>query len=179
MSKSSIRQEIALKRKTLTSQWIQANSLQVIKNIQSQAAFLAAQRLALYMAIGGEVDIEALFSLCWKQNKQTCIPIFNPTTQHYNLAEVSKSTQFTTGRYGIREPISPKLVSTDTLDLILVPGVAFDLQGNRLGRGGGYYDHLLKGFTGHTFGVAFDFQLRPSIPLEPHDQPVEKIITSN
>jgi 5-formyltetrahydrofolate cyclo-ligase len=65
----------------------------------------------------------------------------------------------------------------ESIELMAVPGVAFDRNGNRLGRGGGYYDRLLAGFSGLSAGVSFDFQLFPQIPSEPHDIPVDTIVT--
>jgi 5-formyltetrahydrofolate cyclo-ligase len=65
----------------------------------------------------------------------------------------------------------------DQINLVAVPGVAFDLQGHRLGRGGGYYDRLLKGFAGVTAALAYDFQILPIIPIEPHDHPVDALVT--
>jgi len=72
---------------------------------------------------------------------------------------------------------SPGDVSLSEVDLILVPGVAFDRSGNRLGRGGGYYDRLLKGYSGSVTAVAFNFQLFETIPTSAHDVPVGTIVT--
>ncbi|MDH3982024.1 MAG: 5-formyltetrahydrofolate cyclo-ligase, partial [Kiritimatiellaceae bacterium] len=78
---------------------------------------------------------------------------------------------------GIKEPISPTLVPLDEIDLIAVPGVAFDLTRNRLGRGGGYYDRILEDFGGTSVAVAFGFQILEEIPVDPHDEPVDILIT--
>jgi len=177
MSKEQIRREIAKKRKGLTAPWLESASAQVTENLQSLEAFHAAKTVALYMAVGGEVGLKTLFPVCWGHGKHTCIPVFNVETKLYEMAEITAGTPCRTGRYGIREPISPALVAMDEIDLIAVPGVAFDLHGNRLGRGGGYYDRLLEGFCGHATGIAFDFQLRPRVPADAHDQPVGCIVT--
>ena len=129
------------------------------------------------MAIGGGVSLQTLFSGCWKLDKRTCIPVFNEETKHYEMAEIIEDTPCRIGHYGIREPLSPAFVAMNEIDLVAVPGVAFDPNGNRLGRGGGYYDRLLEGFCGHATGIAFDFQLLPRVPADAHDQPVGCIVT--
>jgi 5-formyltetrahydrofolate cyclo-ligase len=82
------------------------------------------------------------------------------------------------GRYGVIEPAAVcNVADLKRLDLILVPGVAFDWHGRRLGRGKGYYDRLLAEVSGTTCGVAFDQQLVATIPVEPHDVHLNCILT--
>ena len=178
-SKQGIRHEIAAKRKALETEWLETTSARVVENFQALAAFQSAKTVALYMAIGGEVNLETLFPTCWELGKRTCIPVFNERSKLYEMAEIAADTPCRTGRYGIREPISPSLVSMDQIDLIAVPGVAFDPHGNRLGRGGGYYDRLLDGFAGNAAAVAFDFQILPRTPTDAHDKPVQCIATES
>ena len=172
-----IRREIADRRKALEFQWLETASERIVERFQTLEAFQSSETIALYMAIGGEVDLEPLFSKCWKLGKRTCIPVFNAAAKIYEMAEVSAETRYKTGHYGIREPLFPALLPMDRVDLVAVPGVAFDRKGNRLGRGGGYYDRLLDGFSGVSAAVAFDFQIFPEIPCEAHDRPVDALVT--
>lgn len=176
-TKAQLRREIAEKRKALDFQWLETASARIVEKVQTLDAFQPSETVALYMAIAGEVDLDALFSKCWGLGKRTCIPVFNAASNIYEMAEVSGKTQYRIGNYGIREPISPSLVSMGEIDLIAVPGVAFDRNGNRLGRGGGYYDRLLEGFSGFSAAVAFDFQIFSHIPYEAHDKPVDALVT--
>lgn len=178
-SKQDIRKAIAAERKTLDPNWIQTTSLQIADRLQTLGAFQSAETVGLYMAIGGEVSLESLFAVCWQAGKRICIPVFSPETKRYEMAEIKPETPCRTGRYGIREPIAPSLVPMNDIDLVAVPGVAFDRHGNRLGRGGGYYDRLLEGFRGHAVGVAFDFQLLPEVPTDKHDQSTGCIVTES
>ena len=92
------------------------------------------------------------------------------------MRELSRDLK--TGQFGIREPADAcPLIPLNRLDFVLVPGVAFDLQGRRLGRGKGYYDRLLAEVRGKTCGVAFDEQIVEELPLEPHDVLVNCILT--
>jgi 5-formyltetrahydrofolate cyclo-ligase len=82
------------------------------------------------------------------------------------------------GPYGICEPVVQRFVKREDLDLVIVPGVAFDRRGNRLGRGKGYYDRFLKKLPNEaiSFGLAFDFQILPSLPATKTDVSVNKVI---
>jgi len=175
--KKLIRRKIEAQRKALDSQWKDAANARIVKKLQTLDVFKSARTVALYKAIAGEVDLESLFHKCWAAGKRTCIPVFNTDSKIYEMAEVTRETDYSTGHYGIQEPLNPIPIVINQIDLIAVPGVAFDPKGNRLGRGGGYYDRLLNGFSGYSAAVAFDFQIQKTIPSEPHDIPVDGIIT--
>jgi 5-formyltetrahydrofolate cyclo-ligase len=179
MTKAQLRREISEKRRLLDGRWLANTSLRIVEQIQHLDAFKSAERIALYKALAGEVDLERLFAACWKLGKHTAIPIFNRTLKTYEWAEITAGTQFVTGHYGIQEPEHPSPAVIDTMDLIILPGVAFDTNGNRLGRGGGYYDRMLDGFSGATAAAAFEFQLFADIPHESHDRPVNCIVTES
>lgn len=176
-TKQQLRNKIEAQRKALDPQKLKSASARIVENFQTLDKFRSARMVALYKAIHGEVDIELLFSICWKAGMRTCIPVFNDKTKAYEMAEVMKKTRYSIGHYGILEPINPVPLTMNEVDLIAVPGVAFDSKGNRLGRGGGYYDRLLDRFSGYSAAVAFDFQILESLPHEPHDIPVNGIIT--
>lgn len=177
MSKSLLRKEMDTQRRLLNPEWIGEASRRITDALQSLEPFQSAHSIALYKAISGEVDLESLFPVCWETRKSTCIPVFNKQLRCYEMASINETTPFKTGNYGIQEPVSPALVPTANIDLIVVPGVAFDPSGNRLGRGGGYYDRLLDGYSGITVAVAFDFQVIPEIPCDAHDIPVDYLVT--
>ena len=82
------------------------------------------------------------------------------------------------GAFHIQESCGPVLPESEygTIDLAIIPGVAFDLNGNRLGRGKGYYDRLLPKLSCHTIGICYPYQLIDEVPHEPHDVPVDEII---
>jgi 5-formyltetrahydrofolate cyclo-ligase len=176
-AKAQLRAEIEHKRKALDLQWQEDASARIFSNLQSLEIFQSSETVALYMAVAGEVRLDPLLHLCWKLGKRTCIPVFNPRLKIYEMAGISAETRFETGHYGIREPVDPRRISVETIDLMVVPGVAFDRNGNRLGRGGGYYDRFLKGFSGYSVGVAFDFQLLPEVPHNSHDIPVGIVVS--
>jgi len=137
-------------------------------------------RFVLLFAPGtDEPDIGPLAELGIQAGKLIALPRFNRDSGSYEAALVADPVaDVTTGRFGIREPKSVcKVADLNRLDLVLVPGLAFDRHGYRLGRGKGYYDRLLAAVPGRTCGVAFDAQLISAIPVEPHDVRLNCILT--
>jgi 5-formyltetrahydrofolate cyclo-ligase len=176
-NKQDIRREMAAQRMALDPQWIESASERIISKIRSMEAYQSAESIALYMAVDGEVKVDALFRDCWNAGKCTCIPFFHADTGVYEMAELTPDTECRPGPCGIREPAAPVPFALDAIDLMVVPGVAFDEAGHRLGHGKGYYDRLLAGFSGISVAPAFNFQILPAIPVEGHDRPVNIIIT--
>lgn len=176
-NKTQLREAISTQRKSLDPIWQEASSTKVIHNLQTLEAFQTAKTIALYMAIGNEVNLDSLFPICWALGKTTCIPVFNAELKVYEMAKITPDTEFKTGNYDIREPRSPILTSINTIDFFTIPGIAFDRSGNRLGRGGGYYDRMLEDYKGYCAAVAFEFQLIDHVPTDPHDQPMHAVIT--
>jgi len=178
-TKAQLRKEIAEKRRSLDSRWMADASSCITAQLLNLDIFKSAESIALYKAIAGEVDLERLFSVCWEQGKRTTIPVFNQALKIYELANISPETQYIRGNYGIQEPVQPSHAAIDMIDLVIVPGVAFDTHGHRLGRGGGYYDRMLARYSGIKAAVAFEFQLFDHIPNESNDIPVNYILTES
>lgn len=177
MTKQQLRKTIAAQRTALNARWLEQASTAVIENLQALDVFQEAACIALYKAIGGEVDLEALFAHCWALGKRTAVPVFNAKTRLYEMAEITAGTEYFCGNYGIQEPVQPAILPNSAIDLIAVPGVGFDRSGRRLGRGGGYYDRILENFSGAAAGICFDFQIIDLVPAEPHDIPVDYLVT--
>lgn len=177
ITKAQLRKDIAVKRRSLDSDWIETASVEVVKHLQMMDVFQSSNTVALYMAISGEVKLTTLFPICWALGKRTFVPVFNADLICYEMTETTAETRYRIGNHGIQEPVSPSPVPVSGIDLVIVPGVAFDPSGNRLGRGGGYYDRLLNGFTGFAAAVAFDFQILPHVPSDIYDIPVDYVVT--
>ena len=178
-TKEQLRREVGDRRTALDPGWVRKASSRIVARLQGLDAYKSAKCIALYKAIAGEVDLENLFSTCWNSGKRTCVPVFNCSQNAYEMAETGSQTRYSRGNHGIQEPENASLVPVGDVDLIIVPGVAFDNNGNRLGRGGGYYDRILEGFCGVKAAVAFEFQLFADIPHETNDIPVNCIVTES
>jgi 5-formyltetrahydrofolate cyclo-ligase len=125
-----------------------------------------------------EVDLWPLAESALAAGKAVALPRFDLSLGAYGAARILDIAQdVKVGQFGIREP-GPECapMPLNRLDLILVPGLAFDLHGCRLGRGKGFYDRLLAAVCGTTCGVAFEEQMVPQVPVEPHDIKVNCIV---
>jgi 5-formyltetrahydrofolate cyclo-ligase len=137
-------------------------------------------RTVLFFApLTDEPDIWPAFEFILRQGLTTALPRMELSQGRYVSCVVrDPARDLVTGHYGIKEP-GPHCQEhpVNLLDLVLVPGVAFDLGGRRLGRGAGYYDRLLSAVRGTTCGIAFDEQISGELPVEPHDVFVDCILT--
>lgn len=137
-----------------------------------------AQKVLLFSPLPDEPDITSLLENSWRAGKTVMLPRTDLTSNGYTASIVRSLRELRPGRFGVLEPAECcPVVPLNQLDLVLVPGVAFDPGGNRLGRGKGFYDRLLAEVCGHKCGVAFEVQLVPSVPVEPHDVRVDSILT--
>jgi len=132
-----------------------------------------------FAPLSDEPDIWPAFDHVLKQGLTVALPRFDRAKGLYVACVVRDPSQdVITGHHRIREPRSAcEEHPLSLLDLVLVPGVAFDLRGRRLGRGAGYYDRLLTGVRGTTCGIAFDEQISGELPVEAHDVFVDCILT--
>lgn len=112
----------------------------------------------------------------WRTEKQVLLPVVKGEVLELRL--YTGPEQMKTGAYGISEPEGLPFENHEIIDLIIVPGVSFDLKGYRLGRGKGYYDRLLPSLSGKKIGVCFSFQLVEDIPTETFDIPMDQVISN-
>jgi 5-formyltetrahydrofolate cyclo-ligase len=156
-----------------------AASAQARALLAAQALWKTAQWVLFFAPLPGELDIWPLLSEALSAAKRVALPRFVAETRSYEPCQIlDPSVDLQMGHFGIREPSRRcRPLRSPCVDLILVPGLAFDLRGHRLGRGKGYYDQLLRGLGGITCGVAFDQQIVAEIPVEPHDVRVNCVLT--
>lgn len=178
MRKSEIRKQIATQRPDFQSS--EEMSAAVVKKFQPLELFQQAKAVGAYMPLPDEVDVSPLFQ-CLESNCVAAhifyIPAFDEEIGGYRMAKYTPELK--KGKFGIPEPEYPVWAGADELDLILVPGVAFDRAGNRLGRGGGFYDRLLPQYNAVRVGICFDFQCLEEIPVEPHDCLIDFLVTES
>ena len=147
--------------------------------LSDQPLWRAAKSVLFYAPMPGELEVWPLLEEVLDRGKLAALPRFAPSSKGYEACQVQELPRdVAPGRFGIREPAERcSAVSLARIDLVLVPGVAFDHRGNRLGRGKGYYDRLLSGFRGITCGVGFDEQIVDSVPVEEHDFRLNYVLT--
>ncbi len=149
------------------------------RRLVNSPGFTQARTLMAFLPISGEPDLTKPCRDALAAGKRLCLPRIDWDRGTMTPALVrSLDTGLVTTRHGIREPgADAPGVGPAELDLVLVPGVAFDASGRRLGRGSGYYDRFLAPLSVATVGVAFELQLVPEVPAGPGDVPVGAIVT--
>jgi len=179
MNKKQLRTKIQNQRKQKSKQFILTNSEQIRKQLMKQSLFQHTSKILFYVSYNGEVHTHDLIKKSFSLNKTIYVPISNPQTHTLYISKLDQFTDLSPGTYGILEPKKDTIntVPLNQIELIIVPGVAFDEHGHRIGQGGGYYDWLLSKTRVPTIALAFEFQIHATIPIEPHDQRIDYIIT--
>ncbi len=177
--KKLLRERVRGDMKKLPIEEREAASNRICQLIERQEVWQKARSVLFYAPLADEPDIWRLFEDTIAAGKSAALPRFISERDCYVACQVRDPAQdIKAGRFGIREPAETcARLELNALDLILVPGVAFDLSGHRLGRGRGFYDRLLAMLGGPTCGVAFDEQLVDEIPVEAHDIRLNCIVT--
>lgn len=172
-SKSELRRHMLARRLALAEDVRIRHHGVIIERIRSLECFARAATIALYMPIRGEVDLLPL----WRpEEKRVVFPKVLDDVIVFSSAATSE--ECSRGTYGILEPVSTVCVEACEIDLIFVPGVAFDRYGHRLGYGKGYYDRLITGSPGVLFiGVCLDEFCMDRLPVDPWDARVDFVVT--
>ena len=178
--KKQARQNIKSRIEMLTESDILHKSAKIFCKLSEFPEFLAARVVMLYMPIPGEVSTEPIARACFQAGKVVVVPRPCPATRKMtpvvcdreNISDFDPSL-------GLRSPAGQEIVEPENIDLIIVPGIAFDRNCNRLGRGGGFYDRFLdkQNCAAFTVGLAFTEQILPILPIDKHDKPVDAVIT--
>jgi 5-formyltetrahydrofolate cyclo-ligase len=143
LSRSSLRHSLRARRQALSPSQQQLASTLALEHLQQIPEVIAAQRIALYLANDGELDLGLITQHLWRLGKTTFLPILHPSLeQQLGFVDYTCQTRLSANRFGIAEPDQHQGLSLapQLLDLVLLPLVGFDRRGGRLGMGGGFYD---------------------------------------
>jgi 5-formyltetrahydrofolate cyclo-ligase len=178
-AKAALRRETMARVRSLTAAQKEACSAALRERLRVQRVWTEGRRALFFAPLPIEPDVWPLLVEWLAAGKEAALPRFNRESGRYEICAIrSLEAEVAAGYYGIREPVPGcSLAGWKQLDLILVPGVAFDLLGRRLGRGKGYYDQLLQTVEGMACGVAFDEQIVASVPVTRHDRSMNCILT--
>jgi 5-formyltetrahydrofolate cyclo-ligase len=140
--------------------------------------FQKAKIVMFYLAFGGEVETEEMIKKARKLGKIVAVPFCRQNRKLMRPCLLAVKPQLTKGPYAVLQPAQERLIGAKDLDLVIVPGLAFDRQGNRLGRGKGCYDYFLKKLSpaARSIGLAYKFQILPRLPVSSRDTKVNKVI---
>lgn len=164
-------------RKKLRAMGPELSGEAVCGHILAHRWFLEAETVMAYRAMGSELCLDEVIEAAWRQGKRLLLPRCQADGT-MTARTVSGWDQLERGAFGIMEP-KPEMpiVLPGEIDLVLVPAMAYDKEGRRLGRGKGYYDRFLKDFDGRTIGVSGI--LIKSVPTEAHDIPVDAVASED
>jgi 5-formyltetrahydrofolate cyclo-ligase len=175
--KKEIRLQIKEKKKKSSPEKLQSDSDKIFSQIEVLPQFISARVVLAYWSLPDEVNTHK-FILKWANEKKFALPIVagdNLELRAFNgLNSLIESDSF-----GIREPKTEKLINPMDIDFAIIPGIAFDKEGNRLGRGKGFYDRFLTQTKAYKVAVGFDFQILEEVPVSALDIPVDIVITTN
>ncbi len=175
MKKADIRRAVSA-RKALLSANEKINAAKaVFDRLEKSAAFTLAENILMYHSLPDELSTHEFIDR-WADHKHFYLPRVNGLNLEilpYDRTKLSR------GAFLIEEPEGDETVGIESIELIVVPGIAYDRAGNRVGRGKGYYDRLLAESHATKIGVGYDFQLVEAIESEPHDVAVDIVITES
>jgi 5-formyltetrahydrofolate cyclo-ligase len=178
-AKSRLREEIDAKRKSMDARAIAAKSEAIVAFLESLPVFRGAQLPLVYIAMPSEVQTLGLVEDRLARGASVAVP--RVVGERIEVRELKSVDHLAPGEWGILEPDASvsSLARLDRIDVVLVPGVAFDPAGHRLGFGKAYYDRLLASLVpkAKLIALAFEVQLTPEVPTEPHDVAMDLIVT--
>ena len=155
-------------------------SKKACQNLVSTPQFQNASAIMLYLSLPHEVDTSEVVLCAWRLGKTVVVPEISWKQRYMIPVQIdSLETGFATGTNGLRNPINGTPVSVEEIGLVVAPALGFDKQGNRLGRGGSYYDRFFAnaGLKACRCGFAFTEQLIDSVPVAEHDEPIDFLVT--
>ncbi|MDO9542124.1 MAG: 5-formyltetrahydrofolate cyclo-ligase [Kiritimatiellia bacterium] len=178
--RQNIRNQIRAARRRLEPAFVKTASLTVQRKALNLAQWHNAKKICCYLAMPVEIQTDTIIKKCRADRKLLFVPAFLSTLQKYVPALFEPDDEVSLHRFNILEPVNPKWVKARKIDLVFVPGLAFDRQGGRIGHGGGYYDDLLSQDSLRSackVGLAFEFQMYDHLPLRADDVRMDIVIT--
>ncbi|MCZ0754619.1 5-formyltetrahydrofolate cyclo-ligase [Anoxybacillus sp. J5B_2022] len=178
--KQRIREQMKARLHELTVEEKRAYEEQMVRNLYALPLWQEAQTVALTIAKRHEINTIPMIENAWQTGKTVCVPKCDPATKTMTFRAIRSFAQLETVYFGLQEPIEALTdeVKPAAIDLMVVPGICFSKDGYRIGYGGGYYDRYLQQVKKPTISLAYAFQVVDHLPTEPHDLPVDIIITN-
>jgi len=179
--KSLLRKEVLLKRNSMNRSEVSTKSNVIQRKLIESPVFNQSKSVGLYLAIGSEVQTREIINYALDLGKTVLLPrIMSNDLRFYVVDQKDfEENSFDVNRFGIKEPKIDK--PADFIDLLIIPGIVFDMYGFRIGYGYGYYDkYLTINKYSKSIGLAYDFQfIKKPIPILPHDRKIDVLITES
>ncbi len=180
MDKAQLRRELQNSLLAIEAEQRERKSRQACEHLVSTEQFENASTVMLFLSLPHEVDTSEVILGAWQLGKIVAVPKVSWEQRHMIPVQInSLETGFSTGAWGLRNPTLGMPVPFGDIDLVVTPGLGFDRKGNRLGRGGAYYDRFFahEQVSAWRCGFAFSEQVIDSVPTTDHDQPIDLLVT--
>jgi 5-formyltetrahydrofolate cyclo-ligase len=179
--KADLRQKLLAQRNALTPSQKKTTSSKIKFLLSEMPVFQEAQKVACYVPFKNEIDTTPIIQALWQTKKLCYLPILT-VENSLKFAKYTPQTTLVKNKFNIPEPIDSEQIDLNELDLILMPLVGFDVGGNRLGMGGGYYDRTLQKLDKNRVkpilvGLGYECQKCNSVPVEPWDIAMQAVVT--
>jgi len=180
VDKTTLRNEVREALANMSATTYRDQSFAVAKKVLQEPYIIEANTIGITISNKPELDTIHLIEALWQLGKKVAVPKCNAKTREMSFYAIESFAQLETVYMHLREPIPTEceFVDANEMDIILVPGVVFDIKGYRIGYGGGYYDRYVLNYKkGKLMSLLFDEQLYEQVPIENHDCPVDFIFT--
>ena len=176
-SKVELRQHIRARLEKISPAVRAVESIELCERLKAQIP--SAHTILFFAPLPDELDVWPMLELSLALGTNCALPFFDVEKNIYGAKLLKNlAADIVIGKFGVREPAATcEEIPLNRFDLVLVPGMAFDLSGHRLGRGQGFYDRMLAEASGIKCGVSYDFQVLEKIPTELHDAKVDFVFT--
>lgn len=181
-AKNELRKKILAIRRTMTREEVVAGSDRLQENLCAWPVYQNAKNIMLYLAMPDEPHLDKVISHALAAGKTVCVPHMREARGLMDAAIITNLDDLVVGQFNLLtpNPATLKILEPSDLDLIIVPGVAFDKTGRRLGMGAGYYDRFLpKAIKADLIGAAWSAQILETVPTDEHDRPVNFLLTED
>jgi 5-formyltetrahydrofolate cyclo-ligase len=184
--KKALRKEILEKRNNLNLLEKEEMDKKILNRFYESKYYKEAKKIFIYICYDSEINTKKIINKALKDNKKIYVPRTEFKTRHMDAVEITALDNLIESRYGILEPSKEKPhIDPNELDLIVVPGVAFDRNGGRVGYGAGFYDRYFKKINNENLekiiklALAYELQMLDKVPMNEQDVPIDYIITEN
>ena len=180
MDKAQLRRQLQNRLLAIPSGQRSEKSRKACRNLLSISQFQSASTVMMYLSLPHEADTSEAILHAWQLGKVVAVPKISWQQRHMMPVQIhSLETGFSTSSWGLRNPIAGVPMPFEDIDLVVTPALGFDREGNRLGRGGSYYDRFFANaeLRASRCGFGFEEQLVEAIPVTEHDEPMDFLVT--
>lgn len=176
MNKGELRAQFQALRNRIPAKLHKEYSQSIARKVLQLVEETGAKTVFAYLSFAGEVETHALIQELLSGGVKVAVPRCHKDTHTMDAVVIESMEDLQTGAYGILEPKAGEILPPDCFDMILVPALAFDQEGFRLGWGAGYYDRYIRGYQGLTVGLSFSVCQTEKLPRDSHDIPVKLVL---